>query len=39
MRLLQTLMLVSCLTLLVACGQKGPLYLPDQPESTLNSQS
>lgn len=33
MRLLAIYMLAATLLLLTACGQKGPLYLPAEPEA------
>jgi predicted small lipoprotein YifL len=34
--LLLVIVLAGSITLLGACGQKGPLYLPEEPEQTEN---
>lgn len=37
-----TLFILTCITLLVACGHKGPLYLPDEgpaSQSTVEQES
>jgi predicted small lipoprotein YifL len=34
--LLLVITLAGSCTLLAACGQKGPLYLPEEPEQTEN---
>lgn len=39
MRTPLTLLLVSSLLLVAACGQKGPLTLPDQPLDTSSEQT
>lgn len=31
------LLLLTTLTLLTACGQKGPLYFPEQPQTPVNT--
>ena len=32
----QVLLLLSFLTLLTACGNKGPLTIPEQPQTDIN---
>lgn len=39
MRHLTLLLLLGSILLLTACGQKGPLYLPDQGQSAQTDDS